>query len=309
MATSGSKLAIYGAIVGNFLISVTKFIAAGITGSSAMLTEGIHSLVDTGNGWLLLFGIKRSEQSADDRHPFGYGPELYFWTLIVGILIFGLGGGISIYEGIQHVLHPGHLSDPTVNYIVLGLAVIFESGAWYLALKGFLEVKGAKSFWRSVRESKDPTTFAVLFEDSAALAGLVVAFLGIFFGHMFDMPVLDGVASIVIGFILAGVAFVLIYESHGLLIGESASPATVKSIMELVQNFDGVERTRRPLTLHFGPNQILLALELNFRDGLSTDQVEELIDSIERAIRHAHPEIRHIFLEADKIITRNRISD
>ncbi|HCS50319.1 cation diffusion facilitator family transporter [Rubinisphaera sp.] len=306
MAASGSKLAIYGAIVGNFLICITKFIAAGLTGSSAMLTEGIHSLVDTGNGGLLLFGIHRSERIPDEKHPFGYGPELYFWTLIVGILIFGIGGGISVYEGILHVLHPIELSDPTVNYIVLGLAVIFEGAAWYLALKGFLVAKGNNSVWKAVKESKDPTTFAVLFEDSAALLGLIVAFLGIFIGHLLEIPVLDGVASICIGLILAAVAFVLIYESHGLLIGESASPEIVEGVRQIVNSYPEVQRAKSPLTLHFGPNQILLAMDLQFLDSLGSDQIESTIDRIESEIRKKYPEIRNIFLEADAILISRR---
>ncbi|WP_166831329.1 cation diffusion facilitator family transporter [Thalassoroseus pseudoceratinae] len=302
MAASGSKIAIYGAIAGNGAIAVTKFIAAGITGSSAMLSEGIHSVVDTGNGALLLLGIRLSQRPADDEHPFGYGLDLYFWTLIVAVLIFGIGGGVSFYEGIQHVMHPGELQDPTANYIVLGLAIVFEGAAWWLALKGFLQAKNKDhGVWQAIRHSKDPTTFAVLFEDSAAMLGLVVAFLGIYFGHLFEMPVLDGVASIIIGLILMGVALLLIRETRGLLIGESADPTTVANVRQIATNDPAVQRVRKPLTLHFGPETILLALDVHFHDELSADDVETAIDRLEEAIRAQHPQIKHIFLEADSI--------
>lgn len=301
MATSGSKLAIYGAIAGNFAIAVTKFIAASVSGSSAMLTEGIHSLVDTGNGLLLLLGIRLSERPADEEHPFGYGLERYFWTLIVAILIFGLGGGISIYEGIQHLRHPNPLTDPTMNYIVLGFAVVFEGIAWVLALRGFLQMKGSAGVWATIRSSKDPTSFAVLFEDTAALLGLFVAFVGIFVGHWLGNPYFDGAASIVIGLILTSVASVLIYETRGLLIGESAKPEVIASIRELAQADKAVDKIRRPLTIHFGPDQVLLALDVQFRDELTSDEVEQAVDRLEEAIRTRHPEIRHIFLEADSI--------
>lgn len=267
-----------------------------------MLSEGIHSVVDTGNGALLLLGIRLSQRPADDEHPFGYGLDLYFWTLIVAVLIFGIGGGVSFYEGIQHVMHPGELQDPTANYIVLGLAIVFEGAAWWLALKGFLQAKNQDhGVWQAIRHSKDPTTFAVLFEDSAAMLGLVVAFLGIYFGHLFEMPVLDGVASIVIGLILMGVALLLIRETRGLLIGESADPATEANVREIATADPAVQRVRKPLTLHFGPETILLALDVHFHDELSADDVEIAIDRLEATIRAQHPQIKHIFLEADSI--------
>lgn len=302
MANPSSTVAIVAAILGNFAIAVTKFVAFGLTGSSAMLSEAIHSLVDTGNGLLLLLGIRLSRRPADDKHPFGYGSELYFWTLIVGILIFGLGGGISIYEGILHMIHPAELTeDPRVNYIVLGLAVVFEGIAWYLALKAFLKVKGKTRFWQAVRTSKDPTTYAVLFEDSAALLGLVVAFLGIYFGHLWDMPRLDATASILIGLILAGVAMILIYETRGLLIGESADPEIIQDVRQMALNDSGVDRVGPPLTLHFGPEHVLLNLDIQFHDHLSADDIEAAVDRLETQIREKYPEIKHIFLEAEAI--------
>lgn len=301
MANPSSTVAIVAAILGNFAIAVTKFIAFGLTGSSAMLSEGIHSVVDTGNGVLLLLGIRLSRRPADEKHPFGYGSEIYFWTLIVGILIFGLGGGISIYEGILHLIHPAELTDPTANYVVLGLAVVFESIAWWLALKAFLQVKGDTRFWQAVRSSKDPTTYAVLFEDTAALLGLVVAFLGIYFGHLFQIPRLDAVASILIGLILAGIALILIYEARGLLIGEGADPEIIQSVRQMALDDEGVDRVGRPLTMHFGPDHVLLNLDIQFHDRLSSDEIEAAVDRLEKQIRGKFPKIKHIFLEAEAL--------
>ncbi len=306
MASSSSRVAIYAAIIGNFAVAVTKFVAAGITGSSAMLSEGIHSVVDTGNGLLLLLGIRRSQRPADSMHPFGYGPELYFWTLIVAVLIFGLGGGVSIYEGVQHLLHPGELHDPTVNYIVLGLALVFEGIAWWLALKGFLLAKGESRFWAAIRDTKDPTTYVVLLEDSAAMAGLLVAGAGIALSHAFNMPELDAVGSILIGLILCGTALLLIYEMHGLLIGESADPQVIEDIRNIVTADAAVSRSGRPLTLHFAPEQVLLNLDVQFKDELSADDIEVAVDRLEKAIRTAHPQIKHIFLEAEAFTPTGR---
>ncbi len=306
VASPSSTVAIVAAIVGNFAIAVTKFIATGLTGSSAMLSEGIHSLVDTGNGMLLLLGIKLSRRPADEKHPFGYGSDLYFWILIVGVLIFGLGGGISLYEGVRHLNHPAPLSDPTANYIVLGLAVVFEGIAWWLALKAFLKIKGETNFREAIRDSKDPTTYAVLLEDSAALLGLVIAFLGIFLGRLWNMPRLDAVASILIGLMLAGVAIVLIYETRGLLIGEGADPEVLNSINEIVNNDQAVDRAGRPLTLYFGPDHVLLNLDIQFHNHLSADEIEVAVDRLEKQIRTKHPQIKQIFLEAESLSKRQR---
>lgn len=302
MAAS-SRTAIFAAIAGNFAIAVTKFIAAGITGSSAMLTEGIHSLVDTGNGGLLLLGIRRSRRPADPEHPFGYGKELYFYTLMVAVLIFALGGGVSIYEGIQHVLHADavEMEDPTINYVVIGLAVLFEGFAWGTALKGFMQVKGKRTAWETVRTSKDPTLFAVLFEDSAALAGLVVAFLGIYLGHALEMPVLDGVASIIIGVILCVVALFLLRETKGLLLGESVDPEVLADIRGVIEADPAVEHVGRVMTMHMGPSDVLLNLDLQFDRTLDARAVEAAVDRLEEHIRAHHAEVRHIFIEAEAL--------
>lgn len=298
---ASSKTAIYAAIGGNFAIAVTKFFAAAVSGSAAMLAEGIHSLVDTGNGGLLLLGIRRSRRPADAEHPYGHGKELYFYTLMVAVLIFAVGGGVSIYEGVLHVLHPEPMGDATLNYIVIALGIGFEGIAWYLALKGFLQVKGERTTWEAIRTSKDPTIYAVLFEDSAALLGLVVAGIGIYLSKRLDMPMLDGAASICIGVILCTVAVVLLRLSKGLLLGSSADPETVEAIRGMVAADPAVERVGRILTMHLGPEDVLLTLDLQFRPTLSAEEVEVAVDRIEPAIREAHPYVRHIFMEAEAL--------
>ncbi len=295
--TGESKVAIFAAIAANAAIAITKFIAAFFSGSSAMLSEAIHSLVDTGNGALLLVGLSQSRKPADENHPFGHGKELYFWPLIVAILVFSLGGGMSVYEGITHIVHPYH-GDPTWSYVVLGLAFAFESVSAFFAFKAFRkELKGAGIF-ETIRRSKDPTTFTVLFEDSAALAGLIVAFLGIFLGDLLNNPYLDGIASIVIGLILATVAVFLAYETKGLLIGEAVDPETLDSVRSIAAADDAVQTVRKSLTMHFGPHEVLLALDVEFKSHLSVKEIGDAINRVEAAIRGRHPEIRHIFIEA-----------
>jgi len=293
-----SKIAVYGAIAGNLAIATTKFIVAGITGSSAMLSEGIHSAVDTGNGILLLVGLSRSKRKADATHPFGYGKELYFWSLIVAILIFGIGGGISAYEGVLHMLHPEPLHDPFWNYVVLGSAALFEGISFLIALRVFLKQKGDKPFWRTLHRSKDPATFTVMAEDSAALAGLAIAAIGIFCSHYFNKPELDGVASIGIGVLLAVVAIVLIVESRGLLIGEGVSRETAAAIRELAQGHPKVNSASLPLTMYFGPENILLTMDIQFERELDSDAIVRTIKQIEENIRSRYAPIRRIYIEA-----------
>jgi cation diffusion facilitator family transporter len=304
MATGGTHKTIYAAIAANLAISITKFVAASITGSSAMLSEGIHSVVDTTNELLLLLGIRLSNRPPDDRHPFGHGQELYFWTLIVAILIFAIGGGMSIYEGITHLTHPNPIEDPTWNYLVLGIAVVFEGFSWSVALKELLPSVGNQTIWQAVKASKDPTIFTVLFEDSAALLGLLVAFLGVFLGHSFNNPHLDGIASIVIGIILALVAILLARESKGLLIGEGADAATVKQLRSLVLEDDAVNDVLQLLTLYFGPHEVLLNIEIQFDRTLSVEAVTQAIDRLESTIRSHYPDIRNIFVEAKSLTGR-----
>jgi cation diffusion facilitator family transporter len=298
MANPSSKKAIFAALAGNSLIAITKFAAAAVTGSSAMFSEAIHSVVDTGNQCLLLYGIKRSNRPADRSHPFGYGMELYFWTFVVAILIFGLGAGISIYEGIAKVQHPHPITDPTINYYVLGFAMIFEGAAWYIAFKEFSKSKGSLGLITAVRRSKDPTIFTVLFEDTAAIIGLAVAMAGIFLSDFLGLPILDGVASIIIGIILATTAALLAYECKGLLTGEAASDVVVSGIKWIIGENPFILHVNEVLTLHLGPRDILLTVSLDFKDNLSSRQVEEAITSFETRIKEKFPEITRVFIEA-----------
>ncbi|MFQ5785282.1 MAG: cation diffusion facilitator family transporter [Alphaproteobacteria bacterium] len=296
--SAASKKVVFAALAGNSLIAATKFAAAAFTGSSAMLSEAIHSLVDTGNQGLLLYGIRRAKHPADDNHPFGYGMEVYFWSFVVAILIFGLGAGVSFYEGVQKIRAPQPVSDVYVNYIVLAAALVFEGAAWWIAFKQFRRSKGRGGYLDAIRASKDPAIFTVLFEDSAAMLGLVVAFLGIALGDRLNMPVLDGVASLGIAAILAGTAALLAYESKGLLIGESARPRLVGGVRALVRQRPAVIAINEVLTMHLAPEDVLLNLSLDFSDGLSAGTVESEISALERAIKAAYPEITRVFIEA-----------
>ena len=307
MATASSKFVIYAAIGANLAIAIMKFVAAALTGSSAMVSEGIHSLVDTGNGGLLLFGIHKSKQPADATHPFGYGKELYFWSLIVAVLIFGVGGGISIYEGIAHLLHPRPLEDPFWSYLVLGFAAVFEGLVVVVAFRAFQALKGEdESIWQAIKSSKDPTTFTVLFEDAAAMLGLIFAFVGIFLAHQFENPYLDGVASVCIGLLLAAVAVVLAYESKGLLVGEGTDPQTLEKIRKLAEADPGVKKMLMPLTMHFGPDTVLLTVDIEFHKRLSATEVEEAVDRLDKSIRTQYPNIKHIYIEAGAVSSGGR---
>jgi cation diffusion facilitator family transporter len=281
----------------NVLIAVTKFVAAGFTGSSAMLSEGIHSVVDTGNQVLLLLGMSRSRKPPDETHPFGHGKELYFWSLIVAVALFGIGGGMSIYEGIGHLRNPHPLEDPRWGYGVLGACFLFEGVSWIVAFRALRTKVSRHGFWRAVHRSKDPSVITVLFEDSAALAGLVIAFAGLFLSHHFQRPAFDGLASIAIGLLLAVVALFLAYESKGLLVGESAQPEVVQSIRELASAVPAIEKVRTLLTMHLGPEEVLLNLEVDMKPGLSVGDAAEAIRRLEQDIRARHPEIQRIFVE------------
>ena len=294
---SGSKKVIYAAMVGNGLIAIAKFVGSFLTGSSAMLSEGIHSVVDTGNQGLLLYGIARSNRPADEKHPFGYASEIYFWAFIVAILIFSIGSGISIYEGIQKVLHPHPVADPSINYIILALAMVFEGAAWYIAYKEFAVAKGNKSLFQAVRDSKDPTIFTVLFEDTAAMLGLVVAFVGIWISVTYSLAWVDGAASIVIGIILAGTAILLAMETKGLLIGEAAAPEVVSEIKALIGNQPVILALNEIRTLHHGPNDVLLALSVDYQDDVPAGVVERVNSEIEKAIKERFPIIKRLYIE------------
>lgn len=298
MNPSSSKKVVLAALAGNSAIAVTKFAAAGVTGSSSMLSEAIHSVVDTGNQGLLLFGIRRAGRPADADHPFGYGMELYFWTFVVAILIFAGGAGVSVYEGVTKLGNPQPIVDAHINYIVLGVAMILEAGAWWVAFKEFSKSKGDMGTLEAVRLSKDPAVFTVLFEDSAAIAGLVIAAIGIGLADVLDEPLWDGIGSIVIGIVLAVTAALLAYECKGLLIGEGAGRQVVRGVRRIAGEQDGVARINEALTMHLGPRDVLLNLSLDFEDRLSSAEVEKTISALERAIKTTYPEITRVFIEA-----------
>lgn len=297
MAAPSSKAVIYAAFVGNSLIAVTKFVAAWLTGSSAMMAEGIHSLVDTGNQGLMLVGLARAKRPPDARHPFGYGTEIYFWSFVVAILIFAVGAGVSLYEGVDKVLHPHAITDTYINYIVLGLAFVFEAGAWWMAYKGFEATRGRRGHLEAIRQSKDPTIFTVLLEDTAAMLGIIVAAIGIGLADLTGLTWLDGAATIVIGFILAGIALLLAYETKGLLIGEAASPAVIRGIRKIVRETEGVAQINEFLTVHFGPQDILATISVDFEDGIASEAIEAAVTAMETRIKESYPRVSRVFIE------------
>jgi cation diffusion facilitator family transporter len=297
MASASSIKVVIAALIGNSLIAITKFSAAFYTGSSAMFSEAVHSVVDTGNQALLLFGIRRSGRPADEKHPFGYGKEVFFWAFVVAILLFAIGAGVSIYEGIHRLHAPEPVSSPFINYIVLGLAMIFEGAAWWVAYKEFNRIRGTRSWFRAVIEVKDPSILTVLMEDSAAMLGLFIAFIGIFLSDVLDMPMLDGVASILIGCILAGAAALLAFETKALLIGEAASPEVVSAVRRIAGAEESISRTNEILTMHVGPEDILVNLSVDFRDGVPSEAVEATISRMERQIKEAFPRVTRVFIE------------
>ena len=303
---SGAKKSVYAALIGNLLIAVTKFVAAFFTGSSAMLSEAVHSLVDTGNEVLLLYGMRQARQPADEKYPFGHGKEIYFWSFMVAVLVFSLGAGISVYEGVFHIRHPGVIDKPLVNYIVLGLALLFEAVSWHVAFTQFKKEKGELSFVQAIHRGKDPTVFTVLLEDSAALLGLVVALAGIGLGQLTGNMVYDGAASIVIGLILAGVAGWLAYESKSLLIGESAGRDVVAGIRALIQTNPCVDKVNEILSMHMGPEFILVNISLNVSPTADRAEVHYLFDTIDDDIKRAFPKVRRVFIESlnDPLVPR-----
>lgn len=290
-------IVVYAAVAANAAIAVVKYGAAMVSGSSAMLAEAIHSTVDTANELLLLLGLRRSRRPADSDHPFGHGKELYFWSLIVAIGIFGIGGGMSIYEGITHLAHPEKIEKAWVNFAVLGFAFLFEGTSWTLAMRKILkERREGESVFHTVRGSKDPSVYTVVGEDTAALLGILVAAAGVGLGVYFDSPFPDAIASIAIGLILAAVAVFLAKETRGLLVGEAADRETVEMIHRVVGADPAVEKVGKALTMHLAPGEILLNLEIQFRPGI--EGLTGVINRIETAIRREEPRIQRIYLEA-----------
>ncbi|MFN0297231.1 cation diffusion facilitator family transporter [Acinetobacter albensis] len=295
--SDSNKIVVYAALAGNLAIALVKFVAAYITNSSAMLSEAIHSVVDTLNEILLLYGIKKSQQSPNAQHPFGYGRELYFWAFIVSLMVFALGAVVSIYQGIQHVRYPEEMLSPNLNYIVLGIAILCEGISWLVALKAFRKTKGQLGYFEAFRRSKDPTTFTVLFEDTAALCGLFIALIGIYLAHALNIPELDGVASIFIGIVLAISAILLARETKGLLLGESADPQLRDHLLLIAQEDDAVFSANGVLTEQMGADQVIASLSLEFEDHLTSDDIEACVNRIEAKIKQIHPEIMALFVK------------
>ena len=299
-----SKKAIIAALAGNSAIAVTKFVAASITNSSSMFSEGIHSLVDCGNQVLLLHGLKRSKRPADERFPFGYGKEVYFWSFVVAIMIFGVGSGFSIYEGIHRIRHPEPINSPLINYVVLGLAICFELGVWIVAFKEFNKQRGDRGIIEAVKGGKDPLLFVVLFEDSAAMAGLLVAMIAQTLAITTGNYVFDGIGAVTIGLILAMTALWLAVETKGLLIGERANPLVVDGIRGIVDDHPGVQTVHEVLTMHVGPDFVLVNISVEFEDENRVDDIEKTIHIIDTKIKAQFPTVKRVFVEAEAMSLR-----
>ena len=296
---SGSRKVIYAAILANLGIAAAKFIVAAITGSAAMLAEGIHSAVDTGNEFLLLVGERNSEKPPDKRHPFGYGKALYFWALLVALSVFSLGGGLSIYHGISALRHPEPLEDPMWNYIVLGISACFEGYSWNVSRKALNERrKAGASLWQTVHASKDASVFTVFIEDTAALLGLAIAAAGITLGYVFDSPYFDPAASVLIGLLLVGAAFALARETGALLVGEGIGTDATRRVCEILRADPSIEDVGKLLSMQLGPDEVLLTAAVRFNRGMRIDEVEAAIERLEKAVAAAYPAIRHIYFES-----------
>ena len=298
---ASSKTSIYAALIANLLIAVTKFIAGGISNSAAMIAEGVHSVVDTVNELLLLLGIHRSKKLPDATHPFGYGKELYFWSFIVSIMIFGLGGGISIYQGIAHIIKPEELGDPTINYIVLSLSIVFEGTSLIIAIKQFNQIRGTTPFWRAVIKSKDPSSFLVLFEDAAAVAGLFIVMICVYISHRFNKPYVDGVASLLVGLILVVVSAILARESRSLLMGEGVSTQTRDKICRLVEGDNHVTKVMHILSTYQSPTEVLLMLIVAFKEDMDTSEINVAIDRIRDDVKTEFKFVRFVVIQPESL--------
>ena len=296
MASSGHKV-VLAALAGNVAVAITKFVAAAVTGSSAMLSAGVHSLVDCTNELLMLPGMRRARRAPDEAHPFGHGRELYFWAFIVALLVFALGAGVSFYEGVRHLRHPAPMERPLVNYAVLAASLLFEGGSWWVAIRQFRRDKGELGWFDAFRQSKDPTTFTVLFEDTAALAGLVVALVGIALSQATGDLRYDGLASLAIGLVLAVTAGLLARETKALLVGESAGRGVREDILRIAAADPDVRCANGVITQQFAPDTVVAALSADFHDHLDTPRIEQCIRRIESGVQHAHPEVVALFVK------------
>jgi cation diffusion facilitator family transporter len=298
---ASSNKSIYSALAANLLIAITKFTAGAFSNSAAMISEGIHSLVDTVNQILLLFGLKRSKKPADALRPFGYGRELYFYSFIVSILIFGLGGGISLYQGITHVIAPEPLGNPTWNYVVLAMSVVFEGTSLIIAAKEFNQTRGDQSWWTAIVKSKDPSSFLVLFEDGAAVLGLFMVMICMFFAHRYHMPGLDGVASILVGLLLVAVSLILARESRSLLMGEGMSEDSKQKIRAIAEKDPAVLKVMRIISTYQSPEDVMLILIIAFKDGLDTQDINDGIERIRGQIREEFDLIHFVIIQPEVI--------
>ena len=296
-----TRKVIYAALLANVAILISKLVAAWISGSSAMLSEGIHSMVDCGNGGLLLLGLRLSRQPANETHPFGYGKELYFWTMVVALAVFALGGGASIYEGILHIGHPRPLEHLAVTYVVLACSALFEGASLLFAIREFRRAQGGLSLWRAIARSKDPASFTVVFEDSTAVLGVLIALSSTLLAQQFGFRLLDGCASVLIGILLMGVAILLGAKTKALLIGEGFDRKTLHDIREIAEGVPGVVRSGYPFTMFFGPHDALLTMTVQFERGSTGRQIEATVDRIESLIQDKCPDLKHIFLEVDTV--------
>jgi cation diffusion facilitator family transporter len=296
-----TKAAVLAAVAGNLLIALVKFVAALVSGSAAMLSEGIHSLVDTANDALLLYGLRRSLRAPDDEHPFGYGHEAYFWTLVAGMLFFALGGGMSIVTGLQHIGDPSPPENLAWGYTVLAAAALFEGVSWIFGYRAFRREQRGRGIVETIHLTKNPLSFAVLLEDSAALVGLALAFAGIFAAAYLDAPWMDGAASVAIGLLLCLIALVMVYESKELLIGEGVDRRTLEAIRTLALAQPAVEQVRGIATLYLGPEEAVLALELRFRAGTAVEEIRSALARLRGAVTQRYPHIRRIFIETTSI--------
>jgi cation diffusion facilitator family transporter len=296
---AGVNRSIYAALLANLLIAVTKFIAGAISHSAAMIAEGVHSVVDTINQLLLLLGLSLSKKKPDKYHPLGYGKELYFWSFVVSILIFGLGGGISIYQGVTHILHPIELGDATWSYVVLAASVVFEGTSLIIAAKEFNKLRDGQTWWDAIINSKDPSTFLVLFEDSAAVVGLCIVAICLFLSHYLNKPYIDGIASLLVGLILVVVSLILARESRSLLMGEGIKKGTKKRIKEITEGDKDVLSLMHLMSTYQSPEEILVMLIVAFKPHLDTAEINDAIDRIREEIKKEFDRIRFVIIQPD----------
>lgn len=296
---ANNKKSIYSALAANLLIAITKFIAGAFTNSSSMISEGIHSTVDTTNQVLLLYGLKRSKKAADQSHPFGYGKELYFWSFVVSILIFGLGGALSIYQGIAHIREPELMKDPTWNYVVLVLSLIFEGTSLFIAVKEFNKTRNGMGWWDAIIKSKDPSSFLVVFEDGAAVAGLIIVMVLMGISHAMQIPELDGLASVIVGLLLVFVSFILARESRSLLMGEGIAPETRQKIAQLAEKDAAVIKVKNILSTYQSPEEVVLMLIIDFEEDLDTESITGAIERIRESIKSEFQLVRYVLIQPE----------